>query len=276
MPELPEVETVRRALSRFVDGRAIVAVPWLEPRLVRGGTPVDRIRAVLVGQETAGVDRRGKFLIWRFRTGGRLVMHLGMSGRLLAGVSPQAAWLPHTHLVVDLNDGHQVRLTDPRRFGRVVWRDPGAGLGLDLGPEPLSSRYRAAHLAEALEGRRAPIKALLLDQRLVAGVGNIYADEALFQARIHPLTPAGRLDAAAVRRLHRGLRSVMREAISWRGTTFRDFRDAAGHEGDFGRRLKVYARAGQPCPRCRTPVVQIKVAGRSSHFCPRCQPANWS
>jgi formamidopyrimidine-DNA glycosylase len=276
MPELPEVETVRRALGRLVDGRSIVAVPWLEPRLVRDGTPVERIRALLVGQETAGVGRRGKFLIWRFRSGGRLVMHLGMSGRLVAGVPPETAWLPHTHLVVDLSDGRQVRLTDPRRFGRVAWRGPGAGLGLNLGPEPLSPRYRAADLGEALAGRRAPVKALLLDQRLVAGVGNIYADEALFRARIHPLTPAGRLDDAAVRRLHRALRSVMREAISWRGTTFRDFRDATGHAGDFGRRLRVYARTGCPCPRCRTPVAQIRVAGRSSHFCPRCQPANWS
>ncbi len=271
MPELPEVETVRRDLERCVVGRAIVAVPWMDPRLVKSREPEAWVRDRMAGERVTRIGRRGKFLVWGFQSGARLVLHLGMSGRIRTGWDPAAAVPPHTHLIVRLDDGTEVRLTDPRRFGRIVWCEPGVPLGLRLGPEPLSPRFTARRLGEILAGRRAPVKALLLDQRVVAGIGNIYADEALFRARVHPTRAGGDLTPRDVGRLHRSLRAVLREAIQCRGTTFLTFEDTSGRRGEYGTHLRVYGQANRPCLRCATPVAAVRVAGRTSHFCPKCQ-----
>jgi formamidopyrimidine-DNA glycosylase len=273
LPELPEVETVRRGLEEATRGRAVLAVPWLDHRMVRGPIGADAIRAGMAGQTVDRVERHGKFLVWRFRTGAGLLLHLGMSGRLTAGVQPWAAWPPHTHLVVAMSDGQEVRLRDPRRFGRIGWVQPGDHPWPNLGPDALARNFSARCFQETLGGRQAPIKSLLLDQGVVAGIGNIYADEALFRARIHPLTAGGRLTTADVRRLHRAIRQVLRAAIEHRGTTFRSFEDAAGREGGFLPWLRVYGRTGQACQRCGGAIQSRMIGGRTTHYCERCQPA---
>jgi formamidopyrimidine-DNA glycosylase len=272
MPELPEVETVARGLRDATVGLRITAVRWLDPRLVKGAIPAEEVAARLAGQVVRGCDRRGKFLVWRFRSGDGLLLHLGMSGRLTVGMEPEAPWLPHTHLVVALANGREVRLRDPRRFGRVDFVPAGTAPFPRLGPDALSRHFTARYLAQAFSKRHAPVKSLLLDQRVVAGVGNIYADEALYRAGIHPLTPGGTLPEAAVRRLHRALRAVLRQAIRHRGTTFLTFEDAFGQAGSYAARLSVYGRSGLPCRRCGTPVATRVVGGRTAHYCPACQP----
>jgi len=271
VPELPEVETVRRDLHHRLRGRTVVSVLWLDGRMVRGRYGAAAIEARLAGQWSAGMGRRGKFLFWRFGSGDRVVLHLGMSGRLMAGVRPEDPRDAHTHLVVRLDDETEVRFVDPRRFGRVELLPRGRGHCVALGPEPLSRSFTARKLADALDGRRAPIKALLLDQRLVAGIGNIYADEALFRARLHPARPGGSLAPDEIQRLHRALRRALRDGLRHRGTTFRSFRDGFGEPGAHAPHLLAYGRAGEPCPRCRGPLQSQVVGGRTSHFCPACQ-----
>jgi formamidopyrimidine-DNA glycosylase len=273
MPELPEVETIRSGLAQAVVGHVVRAVPWVDARLVRGPVGADELGGRLVGQRGSAVARRGKFLVWQFETGTGLLLHLGMSGRVVVEPDPEAPRRPHTHLVVELSTGAQVRLSDPRRFGRVAWLPRASPLPLRLGIEPLSAAFTARRLGAMLEGRRAPVKALLLDQRLVAGLGNIYVDEALFRAGVHPLRPGGDVAPGDVARLHRAIRRVLKDAIQDRGTTFLDYRDAHGEVGAHQRRLQVYRRAGQPCRRCGEPIRRMVVAGRGSHICPRCQPA---
>jgi formamidopyrimidine-DNA glycosylase len=270
LPELPEVETVRRGLAARARGRVEVVV-WLDARMVRGPVGGAEIARRLLGQEATGAERYGKFLVWRFSSGEGLLLHLGMSGRLEVGVAPETPWAPHTHLVVRLSDGSEVRLRDPRRFGRIAWLDADSRLPLRMGPDPLARGFTASRLAAVLAHRRRAIKAVLLDQGCVAGIGNIYADEALWRARIHPATPAGCLDTAAVVRLHRALRAVLREAIAWGGTSFRDYVAADGRPGAFARRLNVYGRRGASCRRCRGRIETIRLAGRTTHFCAACQ-----
>lgn len=272
MPELPEVETVRRDLDPRLRRRVVRAVVWIDPRMVRGPLDAAAITSRLVGQESTGVARRGKFLFWRLASGDRVVLHLGMSGRLRAGVSPDEPRVPHTHLVVRFDDGAEMRLVDPRRFGRIEFLPRGRGHALALGPEPLSRSFTANSLATALSGRRAPIKALLLDQRVLAGVGNIYADEALFRAHIHPARAAGTLTDDEIRRLHRGIRRALRDGLRHRGTTFRSFLDGYGEPGGHAPHLLAYGREGKPCPRCGMPLQASVIGGRTSHFCPTCQP----
>ena len=271
MPELPEVETVRRDLDQLLRGRTVLGVVWLDPRMVRGRTDAGAVAGRLTGQRTAAVSRRGKFLFWRLQSGDRVMLHLGMSGRLRAGVSPDEPRAPHTHLVVRLDDGSEMRLSDPRRFGRIEFLPRGSRPAVVLGPEPLSRGFTAARFGAALAGRRAPVKALLLDQRVVAGIGNIYADEALFRARIHPARAAGTLTPDETRRLHRALRRALRDGLRHRGTTFRSFQDSFGEPGGHAPHLLAYGRSGQPCPRCRTALETLMVGGRTSHFCPACQ-----
>ncbi len=271
MPELPEVETVRRDLDGRLGGRRVAAVDWVDYRMVRGRIGAEALAVRLTGQASRGVGRRGKFLVWRFQSGDRLILHLGMSGRIRAGVSPGETRAPHTHLVVTLDDGTELRLADPRRFGRVELVPKGSRQPLALGPEPLSRAFTARRLQMALSGRRAPVKGLLLDQRLLAGVGNIYADEALFQARIHPARSGGSLAPEEVGRLHRALRRVLRAGLRHRGTTFRSFQDGFGEPGGHAPHLNAYGRRGKPCPRCATALASAVVAGRTSHFCPTCQ-----
>jgi formamidopyrimidine-DNA glycosylase len=273
VPELPEVETIARFLRPLVVGQRVQAVIRLDPRMVKHSPlAADDIRRALTGSPISGVRRRGKFLLLAVPGGAALVLHLGMSGRLLWQPAT-APWPAHTHLVLRLAGG-ELRLADPRRFGRVAWTASHRRFGQGwLGPDPLSPRLSAQALARRLAGRRAAIKAVLLDQAVLAGVGNIYADEALHIGRVHPATPAASLDHQAAARILRGLRRALKTAIAHGGTSFSDFVDALGHPGRHQDYLRVYGRAGQPCPRCGAPVARMTVAGRSSHFCPRCQPA---
>ncbi|MCL5116367.1 MAG: bifunctional DNA-formamidopyrimidine glycosylase/DNA-(apurinic or apyrimidinic site) lyase [Firmicutes bacterium] len=269
MPELPEVETIRRYLNEALPGQQIDQVVHLDGRMVkRSPLDAETIRGRLQGRVFGPVERRGKFLLLTVGEGEALVIHLGMSGRLV--VESEGEMLrPHTHLIVAFGDRH-LRLSDPRRFGRIAWAD-ASNAGLLLGIEPLSPGFGRAALAGVLRGRKVAVKTALLNQGLIAGLGNIYADEALFEARIHPERSAGSLSDSELTRLARAIRTVLERSIAHRGTSFSDYVDALGHPGDNQAYLHVYGREGKPCPRCHTPVRRLVLGGRSSHFCPRCQ-----
>ncbi|MGB9722295.1 MAG: bifunctional DNA-formamidopyrimidine glycosylase/DNA-(apurinic or apyrimidinic site) lyase [Chloroflexia bacterium] len=277
MPELPEVETTARALRPHLAGRTIVGIRALDYTPLIAPYGREDFIAALVGCRVQEVGRRGKHLLLGLEDGRFLAVHLGMSGRLLLfpGEIPPDR---HTHAVLDLDDGRALHFCDPRKFGRMRLLSPEdyAALDRSLGPEPLSPDWTAGLLAERLRCRpRARLKALLLDQRFLAGLGNIYADEALFGAGLHPCRPAGSLSPEEVIRLHRAVREVLEEAVAAEGTTLADraFLFGRGEGGRFAERLQVYGRAGRPCPRCGTAIRCERVAGRSSHFCPRCQGA---
>lgn len=280
MPELPEVETVRRTLLRRLVGRRIERVEILTPRQVYYPDP-ETFRAELEGACFTGIDRRGKYLLFRLdpppaagREEATLVGHLRMSGHLYV-CPPDRPREKHLHVVFHLDDGMELRYEDQRKFGGFHLLSPGgegAPPGLRaLGPEPLSDAFTPGVLAAALAGRRTPIKAALLNQSLVAGLGNIYADESLFCAGIHPAREAGSLTPAEVERLHGCIRQVLRRAVEKRGTTFSLYFDGDGAAGDMYDELKVFDRAGQPCPVCGTPIAKVALQGRGTHFCPRCQ-----
>jgi formamidopyrimidine-DNA glycosylase len=272
VPELPEVETVRRRLAPALEGRRFVRVDIADPRLTRPLEPGDVARE-LVDETVETVDRRGKYLILRFASGRALLIHLRMTGSVLTGdgVGEDDA---HRRALVLLDDGSAVAYRDVRRFGTWLLLEPDevdAYLDARVGREPLADAYRARDLAAKLEGRRAPIKAAILDQRTVAGVGNIYADEALWRARIHPLTPALALGLDEVKALHRGMRRALEQGIARQGSTLRDYRLPDGGSGEMQREFKVYGRGGEPCERCGTPIDKIRVAGRGTWYCPTCQ-----
>jgi formamidopyrimidine-DNA glycosylase len=221
------------------------------------------------------VDRRGKYLILRFRSGRALLVHLRMTGSLLH-TNGVLAEDPHRHATVALDDGSLLAYRDVRRFGTWLLLEPEeleAYVDARVGREPLDAGYKAKHLAEKLTGRRAPIKAAILDQRTVAGVGNIYADEALWRARIHPLTPAAELAPRDVQALHRGIRRALEHGVARQGSTLRDYRLPDGGSGSMQHEFKVYGRGGEPCERCGTPIAKTRVAGRGTWYCPSCQAA---
>jgi formamidopyrimidine-DNA glycosylase len=272
MPELPEVETVRRRLAPALEGRTFERVEIADSRLTRPLDPLE-VAGELEGERVALVDRRGKYLIVRFESGRALLVHLRMTGSFLhspTGLADDA----HRRAVVRLDDGSDVAYRDVRRFGTWLLLEPDeveAYVDARVGREPLAEAYRTKHLAEKLHGRRAPIKAAILDQRTVAGVGNIYADEALWRARIHPLTPAEALEPDEVRALYRGIRDALRAGIRRQGSTLRDYRLPNGEEGRAQHEFKVYGRGGEPCDRCGTPIDKTRVAGRGTWYCPNCQ-----
>jgi len=270
MPELPEVETIRRYLAETLPGRMIESVVHIDGRMVkRSSLDALEIKARLCGQTFDTMTRRGKFLLLEMASGDALLVHLGMSGRLV--VEPRdAAIRPHTHLIVASGDLH-LRLSDPRRFGRIAWVADGDTMPVELGLEPLSSAFTGRSLGLAFQGRTVAVKTALLNQSLVAGLGNIYADEALFMSRIHPERRAGSLSHGELTRLVRSVRKVLQESISHRGTSFSDYVDALGHPGENQAYLRVYGRAGEPCRRCHHLVQRRVLGGRSSHFCPKCQ-----
>jgi formamidopyrimidine-DNA glycosylase len=271
MPELPEVETVRRRIAPALEGRTFVAVEISDPRLTRPHDQVDVARE-LVGEQVTEVDRRGKYLILRFASGRALLIHLRMTGAVLTGEA--AGGEAHRRALVELDDGSHVAYRDVRRFGTWLLLEPdevAAYIDERVGREPLGPAYKVRHLAESLESRRAPIKAALLDQRTVAGVGNIYADEALWRASVHPLRPAHELDADEVKAVHRAIRAALTAGIRRQGSTLRDYRLPDGSSGTAQDRFKVYGRGGQPCERCGTPIDKIRVAGRGTWYCPSCQ-----
>ena len=275
MPELPEVETVRANLEPALAGRRFEHVEISDPRLTRPLEP-QQVAAELNGEVVESLERRGKYLVFRFRSGRVLLIHLRMTGSLGHHRNGALQDDPYRRAVVTLDDGSDVTYRDVRRFGQWVLLEPGedsAYLRQRLGEEPLESAFTTAVLASRLHGRRAPVKAAILDQRAAAGMGNIYADEALWRARIHPLTPAGQLTRPEIRRLHRGIKDALRAGIARQGTTLRDYRTPAGARGSMQDELRVYGRENEPCLRCGTPILRTRVAGRGTFYCPTCQPA---
>ncbi len=270
MPELPEVETTRRGIAPHIAGRRVREVTVRQRQL---RWPVSRrLDSDLPGQRIDTVDRRAKYLLLGTQAGTAIV-HLGMSGtlRVLPRSAPPAA---HDHLDVTLDDGAVLRFNDPRRFGSWHWtRRPPATHPLlkDLGPEPLGDDFDGAHLYRRARGRRAAIKNLIMDSHVVAGVGNIYASEALFRAGIHPARPAGRIALARMVTLADAIRAVLGEAIRQGGTTLRDFTDSDGQPGYFQQELLAYGRAGEPCTRCGEPLRHRVIGQRATYFCVRCQ-----
>ncbi|TML35535.1 MAG: bifunctional DNA-formamidopyrimidine glycosylase/DNA-(apurinic or apyrimidinic site) lyase [Actinobacteria bacterium] len=274
MPELPEVETVRARLEPKLVGRRFEHVGIFDPRLTRPADPAG-VAAELEGERVAALDRRGKYLIVRFESGRVLLIHLRMTGQLLHanGGRPPAGDV-HRRAVVKLDDGSDVVYRDVRRFG--TWQlldedDLLSYLAQRIGREPLVRSFTSKRLAEALEGRRAPLKSALLDQRRLAGVGNIYADEALWRARLHPLRPAGELSAEEIAALHRGIRAALRAGIARQGATLSNYRTPDGSPGRMQEEFRVYGREGEPCERCGTPIEKIRAGGRGTWYCPSCQ-----
>ncbi len=274
MPELPEVESVRRQLEPALVGWRFAHVEIDDPRLVRPYDPAE-VAAELVGEKVAAVERRGKYLIVRFESGRALLIHLRMTGSLRVAAPGELQDDPHRRAVVRLDNGSDVAYRDVRRFGTWLLLEPGElepYLDARVGEEPLDAVFTAARLGERLACRRAPIKAALLDQRTLAGMGNIYVDEALWRARIHPLRPAESLDAGDLRRLHEGIRAALEHGIARQGSTLRDYRLPDGARGGMQDEFKVYGRGGEPCDRCGTPIAKTRIAGRGTWYCPRCQP----
>jgi formamidopyrimidine-DNA glycosylase len=277
LPELPEVEITRRHLDEAIKGRRLTRVRTTHPRTARhnAGGPTE-IDERLEGRTVLGVGRKGKFLAAPLDDGQTLVAHLGMSGRFTVG-DPSEVEPAHTHFRARLDDGREVRFIDPRTFGfvAVVTSDEMGGSGLSrVGPDAWDTTPSVEDLAAALARRTAPVKALLLDQVIVSGLGNIYADEALHMAGIHPLRPAGTLSEAELQRLLEATRTVLGEAIENRGTSLDDMTYLLpdGRAGENFERLRVYGRTDLPCPSCGTPVQRIVIRARSSHYCPDCQP----
>jgi formamidopyrimidine-DNA glycosylase len=277
VPELPEVETIRRQLAGRVAGRTIVDAQVRDPLWCAPVPPAD-VEAALLGREIERLRRRGKYLIADLDEDQHLVMHLRMTGNLL-WVAPQDDIEDRAHLRVRLvlDDDHRLLFTDQRRFGTGVVID-GAEL-LDryldarLGPEPLDPGFTPEVLLAAARGRKAPVKAFLLDQRRVAGIGNIYADEALFRARIHPLKPAGALRRADFERLHAGIVESLEAGLANQGASIDDYRDANGERGSMQNEFLIHLREGQPCPRCGGTVTKLVAAGRGTYVCRNCQRA---
>ncbi len=273
MPELPEVEIVRRGIAPVLEGGRIEHVLILDPRLVRPFDP-GIVAAELAGERVAMVERRGKYLIVRFESDRALLVHLRMTGSLRHASHGELAEDPYTRAVLTMDNGSDVAYRDVRRFG--TWElleqdDVRPFLAERLGPEPLG-RFSAERLGRRLEGRRAPLKTALLDQRTLAGLGNIYVDEALWHSRLHPLRTAGSLDRDELRRLYRAIRKVLRLGIERQGSTLRDYAAPDGAYGSMQDAFRAYGRGGDPCDRCHGPLERIVVGGRGTTFCPRCQP----
>jgi len=290
MPELPEVETVVRGLRERIIGEVITAVEIYWPRTVAGHAPAD-LAAGLVGAAVTGVSRRGKYAVISLGERGCLLVHLRMTGRLLVEepdepeVRPSAegadtdppAWegpaglARHTRVLWRFASGRRLRFWDLRKFGRVLWAPtPNEALAA-LGPEPLAPDLTPAILGEMLHARRRQLKPLLLDQHFIAGLGNIYVDETLWEARIHPARRSDSLTDDEVARLHAAIVDVLRAAVRGRGTTLRDYRGADNLPGDYQRALAVYGREGHPCRRCGHAIERIVIGNRGTRLCPICQ-----
>ncbi|HET7229708.1 MAG TPA: bifunctional DNA-formamidopyrimidine glycosylase/DNA-(apurinic or apyrimidinic site) lyase [Longimicrobium sp.] len=270
MPELPEVETIVRGLAGALPGAAIRSVEVLKPDLIEDESAESFARG-LEGRTIASVTRRAKNIV--MDTGGEyLLVNLGMTGRLFI-VDDGAGAITHPGVRIHLKDGRELLYHDVRRFGRL-WRmtpEAWAAWEAKLGVEPLADEFTARWLFDATRRSRVAIKVWLMDQARVVGVGNIYASEALFRARVNPRTPADELTRPQVKRIREGVRDVLAEAIEFRGTTLLDYRDAEGEPGEFVRRLRVYDREGEPCLRCHRPINRLVQAGRSTFYCPHCQ-----
>jgi formamidopyrimidine-DNA glycosylase len=273
MPELPEVETIRAALEPHVVGRRFEHVEISDPRVVRPFEP-RAVAAELEGERVVALDRRGKYLIVRFESRRALLIHLRMTGSLRHSRAGSLEDDPHRRVVVRLDDGSDVAYRDVRRFGTWLLVEPDdvdAYIDERLGREPLERSFTSRRLAEQLQGRRAPVKAALLDQRTVAGLGNIYVDEALWRARVHPRRPAGELTPDEVSGVTRGIKEALRAGLARQGASLRDYSTPDGGRGRMQEEFRVYGRAGEPCSRCGTPIDKIRAGGRGTWYCPNCQ-----
>ena len=269
MPELPEVETTRRGVQPYSRGSRVVSVVVRDPRL-RWPVPA-ALAQRLVGQTILEVERRAKYLLFR-TAGGTLLIHLGMSGSLRV-MDPAEAPLRHDHLDIVFDSGHCLRYNDPRRFGCCLWLAPDEAHPLlsHLGPEPLSEAFDGKLLYQLSRGRKTPVKNFIMDGKVVVGVGNIYANEALFLAGIRPDRAAGRISLARYERLAHFIKQVLTSAIEQGGTTLRDFVGGDGKPGYFAQQLFVYGRGGQPCKACDTPLRELRLSQRISVYCVTCQ-----
>ncbi len=273
MPEMPEVETIRRTLTDKVTGKRIVAVDMLLPRLVKWPAP-EEFQAVVTDTVITRLDRRGKYLLFYLDNGRVMVVHLRMTGRLCF-VTPGTPPDRFTRIVFNLEGGNALLYADSRTLGTLyalpadeLWRISGLAT---LGPEPLSAEFTPEYFRESIAGRRVTIKGLLLNQKLIGGLGNIYVDEALALAGIRPERPAASLTDEEAARLYGAVNAVIAQGIEHGGTTFRDYRDGAGQKGSNQYHLKVYGRKNEACPVCGTPIERSEVAGRGTHYCPHCQ-----
>lgn len=270
MPELPEVETTRRGIAPYLEGQTCQAVDVRDGRL-RWPVP-DGLSGALTGATFRSVTRRGKYLLFA-TSAGTLLVHLGMSGSLRIVTQPQPPG-KHDHIDLVFGNGTVLRFNDPRRFGAMLWTTgPAADHPLlkALGPEPLSAEFDGAVLHQAARRRKLAVKALIMDSHVVVGVGNIYANEALFQARILPARPAGGITLGECQALAESIRHVLAQAIGQGGTTLRNFVNESGQPGYFKQQLKVYGRGGEPCGDCGQTLQEIRLANRTTVFCPACQ-----
>jgi formamidopyrimidine-DNA glycosylase len=272
MPELPEVETIRRQLGPHLEGRRIIKAEILDPRWTRPLAPAP-VERELQGAVVERVGRSGKYLVWTLSGERYLLIHLRMTGALLFDPAHEPQ---HTRVRFELDERHRLAYVDPRRFGtgHLLFGSDARDeyLASRLGVEPFTPGFTPEHLRRLARGRTAPVKAFVLDQRRIAGVGNIYADEALFRAGIHPLRATGRLTAAQWSRLRDGIEDALAAGIDAKGATIDDFRHVDGSSGSFQDRFLVHRRAGEPCPECGHPVRKIVVAGRGTYVCEDCQP----
>lgn len=274
MPELPEVETVRKGLENIVIGKTILAIDIRWQRLIETNQALDQWVDQLLGQTITRVDRRGKYLIFQL-THGALISHLRMEGKYHYQQSLTTDLDKHTHVIFYFSDGSCLMYHDVRKFGRFAYRDDSE-LGAyfqakRLGVEPLSQEFNPQEFYQALQTRPTAIKPLLLSQRIVVGLGNIYVDEALFLAKIHPSRPANQLSPKEVEMLYEKIVDVLSQAVEAGGSTIRTYKNTLGELGKFQQALNVYGQQGQPCPKCHTLIEKIKIAQRGTHICPNCQ-----
>ncbi len=278
MPELPEVETIRRDLDKEVVGKRVKTVEATGLRTIRRHKTKKNFASKLEGRKISGVQRKGKYLLLKLDDGNLLVVHLGMSGQLLRAKSAKEPTLKHTHVVLTFTQGGQLRYVDPRTFGELFVTEPDelahevpelAHLGFD----PLDDIMSWTQFGDRLHEKKTKLKALLMDQRFLAGIGNIYADEILFAAGLRYDRGSESLTAQEVRRLYRAMVETLQDAIKHRGSSLADeqYRDLFGEVGDYQSSHKVYDREGEPCRRCRSPIVRVKLAGRSTFLCEQCQ-----
>jgi formamidopyrimidine-DNA glycosylase len=272
VPELPEVETIRRDLEPLVTGRTITAID-VDPGTIQllAGAPIETLRENLAGRRIESLGRRGKYLLFGLDDGRVFVVHLRMTGRLVwrRREAPPEQW---QRAVMELDNGFDVRWSDLRKFGTWRIHQSADEVIQKLGPEPIDAELTLKQFRERLARRTAPVKAVLLDQRRFAGLGNIYVDEALYEAGIRPDTPAGLVSPAAVKRLYASARSVLERGIANRGASFKDYVDGQGEQGTQHMYVQVFRRTGLPCYRCGTTITRTVVGGRSTHYCPKCQP----
>lgn len=269
MPELPEVETTRRGIAPYCEGKTVARLTVREARL-RWPVPADLAEQV-EGHTLLEADRRAKYLLLRF-AGGTIIVHLGMSGSLRV-ITDNSPPLRHDHVELAFTDGTLIRFNDPRRFGCWLWADEPEQHPLlaSLGPEPLAMEFNGPYLFRKSRGRQVPVKSFLMDNRVVVGVGNIYANEALFKAGIHPARAAGRISAERYQRLAEHIKETLSAAILMGGTTLRDFVNSDGKPGYFAQSLLVYGRGGEDCTGCGRPLLEVRMNQRTTVYCGRCQ-----